>query len=177
MGIPRSNRGSMTIDPLDLLTKGLTWVGLFLVPIQATMLSIGVLVLLDLITGLWAAHKNGEVITSQGIRRTVSKTLAYQMAVIASFIMEQQFLMGIPVVRVVSGLIAVTEFKSLMENITKITGLDFMKEMIGKFQGKKIIPESKETSKVEESITSSTIESTDKNSISPAKIDPSQPKS
>jgi hypothetical protein len=131
------------IDIWDSALKALTWIGVILMPIKATMLSIGVLLVFDLITGIWAAYKRGEKITSNGIRRTVSKSLAYQMAVISSFIMESQFLEGLPIIKVVAGLIAATEFKSLMENITSITGLDFIAEIIGKIQGKKIVPELK----------------------------------
>lgn len=125
------------------VAKALVWFGVFLAPIKATMLAVSFLVLIDLITGLWASHKRNEKITSNGIRRTVSKTLAYQLAVICSFVMEQQFLGGIPIVKVVAGLIASTEFKSVLENISSITGVDFWDSLIESLQGKKIVPQKK----------------------------------
>jgi hypothetical protein len=127
----------MQINIHDLLLKFFGWIGVMLVPIQATMFSIGALIILDLVTGIWASVRRNEKISSYGIRRTVSKTLAYELAIIASYIMEQQFLLGIPVVRVVAGLIAATEFKSLLENITSITGLDLVQEFVKSIQKKK----------------------------------------
>lgn len=129
---------------VPLLGKAMGWTVLVLTPIHATLMAVSMLVVVDLITGVWASMKRNEKITSNGIRRTISKTVAYMMAIICSFIMEQQFLKGIPVVQVVSGLIAITEFKSLLENLTSITGLDFWELIVNKVQGKKIQPTPKE---------------------------------
>jgi hypothetical protein len=129
------------------VAKALAWISLFLAPVRATMIAVSVMVLIDLITGIWAAHRRKEKITSNGIRRTISKTLAYQIAIFSSFLMEKYFLSGIPVVKVVAGLIGTTEFKSVLENLSSITGIDFLQVVIEKFQGKKIVPEPKDPPK------------------------------
>lgn len=114
------------------------WTVAFLAPIHTVMLAVGALILFDLITGIWASKKAGRPITSFGIRRTVTKAFAYQMSLITSMIMENYFLPEIPVIRIIAGLIAVTEFKSFLENVTDITGIDFWKAILDKIQGTKL---------------------------------------
>lgn len=138
------NLSSITETAGPLIIKALGWAALFLAPIKPVLFAVGFLVLVDLITGLYASHKRNEKITSNGIRRTITKTLAYMAAVICSHVMETVFLNGIPVVKVVGGLIAITEFQSLMENISSITKIDLWKAILEKLQGQKIIPELKE---------------------------------
>jgi len=134
---------------LPIISKVIGWSAIFLAPVHSIMLAITFLVGMDLITGLLAAHKRGEKLSSNGIRRTITKTLAYMSAIIASHVMSIYFLDGIiDPVKIVSGLIAVTEFQSLMENLSSITGVDLWKQLLEKLQGKKIIPEPKE--KIEE---------------------------
>lgn len=118
------------------------WLGVFLAPVKAIMLAVSALIIFDLISGIWASLKSGRKITSNGIRRTVTKTLAYQATIITSLIMEQYFIPGVPVIRVVAAMIAVTEFKSFLENTAEITGLDLWSEVLKKLHGKKLpIPE------------------------------------
>lgn len=113
-----------------------------LAPIKAIMLAALALIVIDLITGLWRAKKTGENITSSGIRRTITKIVAYELALIAGLIMEQYLLGGsMPVIKLVAGLIAMTEGKSVLENLSEITGVDLVKAVMDKIQGSK--PEGK----------------------------------
>ena len=128
-----------------LLLKALGWAAVFLAPVKSVMLATIFLVGTDLVTGLYAAHKRSEKISSNGIRRTVTKTLAYMAAIICSHVMNLYFLDGvIDSVKIVSGLIAVTEFQSLMENLSSILKFDLWAAVLDKLQGKKIVPELKE---------------------------------
>ena len=131
-----------------ILAKTLGWAIIFLAPVKPIIFAIGFLVIVDLITGIWAAHKRNERIASNGIRRTITKTLAYMAAIICSHVMNIYFLQGIiDPVKVVSGLIAVTEFQSLMENLSSILQKDLWKVILEKLQGQKIIPVLKEKKK------------------------------
>jgi hypothetical protein len=105
-----------------------------LAPVKPIMLAVGVLICVDLITGLWASLKRKRKITSRGLRRTIGKMLAYQLAIITAFVMETWLLPDVPMVKVVSGLIGVTETKSVFENLSFITGVDFIQLVLGKLQ-------------------------------------------
>ncbi len=108
-----------------------------LAPIQATMLTVGFLIFLDLATGIWAAIKRQELIKSAALRRTVSKMIIYQLAVISGFFIEKYLLEGsIPVTKVVAGFIGLVEFKSILENSNIILGTDIFKALIQKLGSK-----------------------------------------
>ncbi|WP_374028339.1 phage holin family protein [Bdellovibrio bacteriovorus] len=119
------------------MLKSLALTGLLVfAPIKAVIITVGVLIFADMILGIMAARKRGEAITSAGMRRSVTKMFVYQSAVMTGFLVET-FLLGglIPVNKLVGGVIGVVEFKSLLENVTEITGTDF-KEIIRKLGSK-----------------------------------------
>jgi hypothetical protein len=96
-----------------------------LAPIKMVMITVGVLILVDLITGIWAALKRGEKVSSAAMRRTISKMFIYQMSVICGFLLETYILSGsIPVSKIVAGVIGMVEFKSVLENSNVIVGDD-----------------------------------------------------
>lgn len=99
------------------------WVALFLAPAKVTMITVGFLVLGDLITGIWASVKRGETFSSAKLRQTITKTLGYQLAIVLSYVTESQLMPEIPVLKVVAGLIASTELVSALENLASITGV------------------------------------------------------
>lgn len=104
-----------------------------LAPIHAVMISVGFLIVADLLTGMVAAHKRGEKISSAAMRRTISKILVYQLAVISGFLLEH-YLMGdiMPVAKLVGGVIGMVEFKSILENSNTIVGTDIFKSILQK---------------------------------------------
>jgi phage-related holin len=106
---------------------------LVFLPIKATLITVMVLVGVDLITGIIAARKRGESITSSGLKRTVVKALAYEAAIILGFLV-QSFLTGdtVPVVKILGGLVGMTELKSVLENLEEITGIPLLKTLIDK---------------------------------------------
>ena len=100
------------------------------------MIGVGVLTLLDLITGLLAAK---DKITSQKLSRTVAKVMWFQLAILISRLFELVFIPGVPVAKLTAGYIGLTEFKSNMENIASATGVDiwnYIIEYIQKHKGK-----------------------------------------
>lgn len=105
-------------------------------PIKAVIITVGILIFADLVLGILAARKRGEKITSAGMRRTITKMCVYQLAVLTGFLFET-FLLGglIPVSKLVAAVIGSVEFKSLLENVTEITGVSF-KDLISKLGSK-----------------------------------------
>lgn len=99
------------------------------------------LVCADLITGIWASVKRGEKFTSWGLRKTASKVLAYELAVVLAFVIESNFLTFLPLVKTIAGFIAATEGKSGLENLSKITGIDLWSSIRNAIQGTKLNPE------------------------------------
>jgi len=106
-------------------------------PAQAMILSSSLLVLVDLITGVLAAKKRGEKITSQGLSRTVAKLVIYESAILLAFI-TQTYLTGntIPVASVVAGFVGITEMLSCMENLNSLSGTDLLKVLIKRLSNK-----------------------------------------
>lgn len=95
-------------------------------PIYDVIVVVGVLIFIDLFLGVYAATKRGEEITSAGLRRTISKMFVYQMVVLSCFLGEKYLLHGLlPAVKLVAGVIGITEIKSILENAGDITGLNF----------------------------------------------------
>lgn len=102
-----------------------------LAPIQAVLITVGILIVSDLITGIWAAIKKGQKIESSVMRRTVSKMFVYQLSVICGFLLEFYLLGGsIPVSKIVAGVIGMVEFKSILENCNAIVGNDIFKSAL-----------------------------------------------
>lgn len=102
-------------------------------PVKAVMITAGVLVLSDLIVGLWAATKRKEAIESSGLRRTVTKTVVYQVAIMVGFITER-YLLGdlIPVGKLIGGMIGVVELKSILESLNEINGTPVFSSIVTK---------------------------------------------
>lgn len=116
----------------NLLPKIGIFLILILAPIKMMLFTAGALVVADLVTGILAAKKRGEGITSQGLKRTVTKTLVYQFGIILAHLVETHMLPGVGVLKVVSGLIAVTELKSIAENVHIITGINIWAMLLAK---------------------------------------------
>lgn len=117
----------------EWLAKTLLAVAAILAPIQAVMVTVGVLIIVDSITGIWAAHKRGEKISSAAMRRTISKIVIYQTAVITGFLLETYLIDHLlPVTKIVAGIIGMVEFKSILENSNTIVGGDIFKMILVK---------------------------------------------
>ena len=105
----------------------------FLLPIKLVIITAGVLIFADLITGVFAAKKRGERITSAGLSRTIAKLAVYQTVIITGYMLQVNLLGNvIPVINIVGGVIGMVEFKSIIENANTILGTDIFKEVIAK---------------------------------------------
>lgn len=121
-------------DATTLLKIGIPYVFFFFAPITWSIVGIGVLVFADVFTGIAAAKKRGERIHSKGMSRTVGKMLYYTIAIVLSRVMELAFISWLPVAQLTSGYIAIVEFKSNMENIAQVTGVDVWNHLKDRFE-------------------------------------------
>jgi phage-related holin len=116
---------------------------LVLAPIHSVAVAIIALVLMDLVTGLWAAFKRKEQITSVKLSKSFSKVVLYLIGIAFCFVMETLLVDGVPLVKALAGVIALREGKSFFENLHVVSGIDFWSEAIKKIQAAtaKTIPE------------------------------------
>jgi phage-related holin len=89
-------------------------------PIQSVMLTVLVLVLADFVTGVIAARKRGEKITSSGFQRTVVKVVKYQVVIMAAFLCDQYLTDTAIFVKVFAGFVGMTELYSMVENFNSM---------------------------------------------------------
>ncbi|MDW8347253.1 MAG: phage holin family protein [Bacteroidia bacterium] len=98
-----------------------------LAPIKAILITTSLLILADTITGIIAAYKRGEEINSTGFKKTIIKLFLYNLVIILAFLIEK-FIFDefIPFVKIGAMVIALTEFKSVIENFESITGIQLV---------------------------------------------------
>lgn len=102
-----------------------------LAPIQEILIVTFVLVLCDLITGLWAALKLKDRISSAKLRSSVSKFFIYTLAIICGFLVEHYLAADkLPIYKIIAGMVGVVELKSILENLDKINGESLFKKLI-----------------------------------------------
>ena len=111
----------------NYIITSITSVVTVLAPVKIAMIATGVLIFLDLLMGLFAAHKQGIKIESRKLKFTLVKMIVYQLLIISAFISEKYLIDVIPFVKITLGFIATVEFTSVAENFQKITGLPFFK--------------------------------------------------
>lgn len=105
-------------------------------PAKSMILASLVMVLIDLLTGLIAARKRQEPITSSGLKRTIIKIAVYEVAILLAFLAETYLILDVlPVAKVVSSFVGITELKSIYENLNEIGGGDLLKSLISKLNG------------------------------------------
>lgn len=104
-------------------------------PTKQVLLSTLALILADLLFGLLAARQQGQPITSNGLKRTVIKFFVYNSAILLSFLVGEYLVpLDLPVMKMVTGLIGMTELKSVLENLDIIHGGNFFKALVTKLQ-------------------------------------------
>lgn len=115
------------------LTIILAWLTIYFAPVYPLIAAIGFFVFADFLTGIQAARKRGELIQSRKMKTTVVKFGSYAIAIISSYLIEKLFLEGIPALKIIAGLIAFIEVKSINENMKDVTGTDIFGEILKRF--------------------------------------------
>lgn len=120
---------------LDLAQRFVLWLAWYLAPIEHNVATVLILVLVDLLTGIWASSKRGDTFKSATLRKTVNKTIGYLTFIVLSLLVEPYAPDAIPLVKIVTGFIVWTEFQSIvMENLSVITGIDLWAALRGRIK-------------------------------------------
>jgi len=95
----------------------------FFAPVHVMIVCVFAITMVDLILGVGAAMKLHQPITSNQMRRTLSKLIAYQGAIIIAHLIGHGILNDIfQLTTMVASVIALAEAKSCFENLSIITG-------------------------------------------------------
>lgn len=107
----------------DWATKTLLVLVAVFAPAKAMLLTALVLVVADMITGIWASLKAGESLSSAKLKKSVLKLLVYELAIGLAFL-AQKHLTGeaVPIASIVAGFVGLTEMLSVLENLNRISG-------------------------------------------------------
>lgn len=111
----------------------------FLEPINTLILWLLIFIAVDMISGVWAAYKEGEIITSHGLQRTIVKFLMYSATVILLQGIDVYMLTFVEcyLAKIGCTLICGIELYSIFENCYRITGNEVFK-VLTQFTVKKI---------------------------------------
>lgn len=92
-------------------------------PVKTLLLSIGFLIVMDFIFGLYRAYKKGEKITSRKMGNTISKMLLYNLVIFSVYILDKYILgTGLGLEKIAASLIGIVEIKSLDESFQTLFG-------------------------------------------------------
>lgn len=114
-------------------SMGAAWIIAFAMPVVSFLTFTIALVFCDLISGTMAARKRKEKIHSRGLRRTVEKIALYFMAILLAQGMKEVFMPAAPLAYIVAFPIALTEFKSNIENVEVVTGVNVWNRIKNQF--------------------------------------------
>ncbi len=115
---------------MDRVVKVAFWLLTLLSPVNGVMVTMVFLILVDFITGAYAAIKNHIPIRSSRIGHTISKFFIYNLVILAAFFLEKHIVNEVPFLKIIAGFIAITEIKSILENYNKIYGVNPFKALV-----------------------------------------------
>jgi uncharacterized membrane protein len=96
----------------------------FFIPIKGFLLFTVFVVFADTVTGIMAARKRGEAITSKGLYRTSQKVVVYFVGIMIFEGAKNTFSLPLNITYMVAFTIATTELYSIAENIKSMTGVN-----------------------------------------------------
>jgi len=98
-------------------------VGAVLSPIVPLFATVCILIACDFVFGLYRAYKTNQEISSRKMGHTISKVLLYNIAVLTVFMIEKYVMDGnAPYAKIIVGVIAMVELKSIDESFKLIFG-------------------------------------------------------
>jgi uncharacterized membrane protein len=96
----------------------------FFLPIKHFLIFTIFVVFADTVTGIMAAKKRGEPITSKGLYRTSQKVVVYFVGIMIFEGAKNTFSLPVNITYMVAFTIATTELYSISENIKSMTGVN-----------------------------------------------------
>lgn len=126
------------------------WLTAIIAPITDLIGGLFILIIIDFITGLAAAKKQKRSIRASEMSNTVRKLFLYFPVVLAGHLVDYLFLPELPILKITSGFIAMTELKSIFENFNDVFGLNiwsYFRRAIKQRNIDAILPPSKNSKK------------------------------
>ncbi|WBX76592.1 phage holin family protein [Tenacibaculum ovolyticum] len=114
---------------MDKFLHLIFWLLALLSPLNGVLTTMVLLIIVDFITGSYAAIKNNFPIRSIRFGHTVSKFFIYNLVIISAYFLEKHIVNEVPFLKIIAGFIAVTEIKSILENYNKIYGVNPFKAL------------------------------------------------
>lgn len=117
----------------NVVTLALSLLAVF-APLQKMMFALLFLVSADFVTGIWAAYHAKQQLTSRRLARTIVKTFVYLTTVCVVHIANKYLLsagdFSLPLDSLIISFIALTELKSIFENLHKVQKQPFLQFLI-----------------------------------------------
>lgn len=105
-------------------------------PIKPVLFVTGLLVILDMIFGIWAAKVRKEPITSSRMKDSITKLLVYELCIMLFYIGQKYMTTDlIPLTNIASTFVCLVELKSIAESLKDISGVDILEFLISKLNG------------------------------------------
>jgi len=120
-------------ESIAWLKAGILTIVAFFAPTHSILSLVGMLVILDLVTGLAAAIKRGKRISSSKFSGSIAKSCVYLFAICTAHIV-QGLIADQPVLRMVGAIIGMREALSVFENLNLISGTNLMSAIIDKLR-------------------------------------------
>ncbi|WP_299223495.1 phage holin family protein [uncultured Psychroserpens sp.] len=115
---------------MEKAIKFVFWLLALLSPVNAVIVTMIFLIIVDFITGAYASFKNHVTIRSSRIGHTISKFFIYNLVILAAFFLEEHIVNEVPFLKIIAGFIAITEIKSILENYNVIYGKNPFKALV-----------------------------------------------
>lgn len=111
---------------ISYLFKALAFIIIYITPIHSILITVYLLLAFDLFSGIGKSIKLKEKITAAKLRLSIIKFVYYSVGIIAAYQIDKVMIApdSLLLTKIISGYITLTEFKSLMENISILTGRD-----------------------------------------------------
>lgn len=95
-------------------------------PAHDLLVGMGVIIFLDFATGVYKVVRTQgfRAVTAKGLRGTADKMVLYPAGIIAAYFLEVHWMPELPVMRISTAWFAITEVKSVFENVGTILGID-----------------------------------------------------
>lgn len=106
-------------------------------PIIPLMMTVGGLIVVDTVFGIWAAKKRGVEFSSNGLSRLATKMCVYQIVVVTLFFFEKHITGDLlPVMKIAASMLSVVEVISILENAGIIIEKPVFRFLIEKLSSK-----------------------------------------
>ena len=129
------------MEPLTSISKVPDWIFLtiaaiytFISPMLYQLSFLLLFVILDLISGIWVAKQKKEKISYKKLFKTFTKLFGYSLITLVGYIFDYIFICAVfghkYMFSIFMMLIALNEFRSIINNMSKILGYDIWNKVI-----------------------------------------------